>query len=66
MDHALLNVAYDYESDTCFGFDPRDAQKRQLEELNCTLQTDCFNCSFTEGLCTWQPEDNEGQNGKCI
>ena len=52
------HLVFDERVDMCYSFDPRDPQKRRLQELNSCDNQDCFNCAFTAGQCVWDQNLN--------
>ena len=52
------NLVFDDRVDICFAFDPRDPERRRLQNLEQCDYQDCNNCAYTAGKCFWDPNFN--------
>ena len=51
------SLVIDERSGFCWAYDPRDDQRRRLQDPQCE-GSNCFDCSFTAGKCVWNPLNN--------
>ena len=52
------SLVYDERTGICFAYDPRDVNRRRLQDLTsdeCST-LNCFDCAYTAGQCFWHPE----------
>ena len=57
------SLVLDERSGICFAYDPRDVNKRRLQNLSaedCST-LNCFDCAYTAGICAWHPD-----RGSCV